>query len=241
MINTANQRGFTLLEVLLAVSITAWIGIGASQLLSSTTNTKNITDKRADQLKLIQKMDYWLKRDLFQVAGRKTKDVYGNTIDEVITEGDYLIEFTHSGWASVPGGLIDVKRSNMQRVAYAVRSHGSDYCKDAAADENNEQQGQCFVRLYWPVLDLASNSDPIIQVLLDSVESVQFSFRGQLLDRTNPSNTEKINEWQDSWPGPYYQANLDPDLAQIKVTITTKELNEVYRLYEVPRYAFIKQ
>lgn len=241
MINMKSKHaGFTLLEVLLAVSITAMIGIGASQLLSSTANTKSMTDARADQLKLIQKMDYWLKRDLLQIAGRKTRDVYGNNVDEVTTDSEYLVELTHSGWASIPGDLLEVKRSNLQRVAYAIRSHKSDYCKDAVIDENNEEQGQCFVRLYWPVLDLASNSEPIIQVLLDSVESVQFYFRGQLLDRSNPSNTEKINEWQDAWPGPYYQSNLDPDLAQIKITIATKELGEFYRLYEVPRYAFIK-
>lgn len=234
MINS--QRGFTLLEVLLAVSITAIIGIGASQLLSSTVATKNVTDIRAQQLRSIQRMDFWLKRDLWQVAGRKTRDQYGAPSEIITTEEDYDIELTHSGLAALPFG--DIKRSNMQRVAYAVRSYNSDYCKDAIKPDDNDNEGQCFVRLFWPVLDLSENSEPITQVILDEIEEVKFYFRGQLIDKANPDNNVVIKDWQDVWPSPYITNNLSGDLAQIKVEITTKQLGKLERWYEVPRYAF---
>lgn len=234
MIN--KQQGFTLLEVLLAVSITAMIGIGASQLLSSTVSTKNATDVRAQQLRSIQRMDFWLKRDLWQIAGRKTKDNYGNPTDIVTTANDYDIEFTHSGLAALPFG--EIKRSNLQRVAYAVRSHESDYCKDAIKPQDETEQGQCFVRIFWPALDLAPNSEPIVQVVLDEIVEVRFYFRGQLIDLQNPINSVIIQDWQEEWPSPYLTSNLLEDLAQIKVEITTKQLGKLERWYEVPRYAY---
>ncbi|MFY0699176.1 MAG: type II secretion system minor pseudopilin GspJ [Bermanella sp.] len=230
------QHGFTLLEVLLAVSITAMIGIGASQLLSSTVSTKNATDIRAKQLRNIQRMDFWLKRDLWQIAGRVTKDIYGNDAPIITTEEDYDIEFTHSGLAALPFG--DIKRSNLQRVAYAVRSHESDYCKDAVKGQDESEQGQCLVRIFWPVLDLAPNSEPIVQVVLDQIEEVRFFFRGQLIDQQNPINSVIIKDWQEQWPSPYMTNNLLADLAQIKVEITTKQLGQIERWYEVPRYAY---
>lgn len=233
---SSRQSGFTLLEVLLAVSITALIGIGASQLLSSTVNTKNITDERAQQLRSIQRMDFWLKRDLWQVAGRETRNIYGDLAPVVTTAEDYAIEFTHSGLAALPFG--EAKRSNLQRVAYDVRSHASEYCKDAIKPADDDEQGQCFVRIFWPVLDLASNSEPIVQVILDEIEEVRFYFRGQLIDLDNPEMSIVISDWQEQWPSPYLTDNLLEDLAQIKVEITTKQLGTIERWYEVPRYAY---
>ncbi|GAA6133371.1 GspJ family T2SS minor pseudopilin variant XcpW [Oceaniserpentilla sp. 4NH20-0058] len=240
-----SQSGFTLLEVLLAVSITALIGVGASQLLTSTASTKNATEQRAKQLKEIQRMDFWVKRDLTQIAGRKTRDVYGQHIDQLFSTGsDYLIEFTRSGLASLPSFGDEGKRtsrSNMQRVAYAVRGHGSEYCKDVPKpfDENEDTSDkQCLVRIYWPVLDLASDSEPLVQLLMEEVEDVRFFYRGQLVDFVTPSNSVRSDSWQEDWPGPYLTGSLTPDLVQLKVQITTKKLGEITRLYEVPRFAF---
>lgn len=236
----SNQSGFTLLEVLMAVSITALIGIGASQLLSSTAETKKVTDVRAEQLKSIQRMDFWLKRDLWQVAGRKTRNQYGDLSEVVTTEEDYAIELTHSGWATAfaaQDSESELKRSNLQRIAYAIRNYNSDDCDDAIKPRDTVD-GNCFVRYFWPVLDFSANSEPIKQVLLSEIEDVRFYFRGQLIDQNNPSNTIVIDDWQEAWPSPYANADLLQDLAQIKVVIKTKQLGEIERWYEVPRYAF---
>ena len=236
----STQSGFTLLEVLMAVSITALIGIGASQLLSSTAETKKATDIRAEQLKSIQRMDFWLKRDLWQIAGRSTRNLYGDLAEMVTTEEDYAIEFTHSGWAAgfaTQDSENELKRSNLQRTAYAMRSYSNEDCNDAIKPRDVED-GYCFIRYFWPVLDLSANSEPIKQVLLSELQDVRFYFRGQLIDQNNPSNTIVIDDWQDAWPSPYANENMLKDLVQIKVVITTKQLGEIERWYEVPRYAF---
>jgi len=232
------QNGFTLLEVLLAVSITALIGIGASQLLSSTIATKQSTEARSSLLNIIQKADVWLKRDMLQIAPRKTRDQYGDLTREVQTEGDYLVELSHSGQAI--HDFVDSPRSNLQRVAYLVASHESDYCERAikprvATEEGNDR---CFVRLFWRALDKSGNDEPVVQVLIDGVKEVRFQFRGQMLDLENPNNSIRSDDWQEEWPSPYAAPEMIADLAQVKVIISTAQYGDIERIYEVPRYAF---
>ncbi len=237
MLSNNKQKGFTLLEVLLAVSITAIIGIGASQLLSNISNTNITTEQRSDQLRNIQRMDLWLKRDLWQLTGRKTLDEFGSPKDAFTSQGGFLIEFTHSGQGMIPFG--DKKRSNLQRVAYAMRSHDSEYCDDAIKPIESEEVGNCFIRLFWPILDLAADSKPpIVQVLLDNVESVAFQFRGRTLDFNDPNNSIGSNEWQDTWPSPYKTKGMVDDLVQIKMRYEIKMLGQLERIYEIPRHAY---
>lgn len=242
MIN--QEAGFTLLEVLIAVSITALIGVGATELLSSTSNTKTATEYRAVKLKNIQRMDMWFKRDISELAGRTVLNVFGSSTEALTTNSDFLVEFTRSGLAPLVIQGDDVSNSsNMQRVAYALRSHDSEYCKDAqktATEDDIDYNKQCFVRIYWPVLDQSSDTEPRVHVLLDEVENVAMHFRGQLIDFSNPDNTVSSDQWQEDWPGPYITPSLTPDLVQVKLTLTTKVFGEITRLYEVPRYAFTK-
>ena len=242
------QSGFTLLEVLLAVAITALIGVGASQLLSTTAGTKAITEKRAEQLRNFQRMDLWIKRDITTLSGRSVLNLYGTPVDSLTTDSDYLVEFTHSGMPPLlTTGEEDAesRRSNMQRVAYAVRSHEHEFCSDIVQsnntdDETDDYNKQCLVRLFWPVLDQASDSDPKVQLLLDNVEEFRLYYRGQLVDFVDSANTVKVEDWQEDWPGPYITPNLTADLVQIKMVVITKEMGEITRLYEVPRFAFTK-
>lgn len=233
----ASQNGFTLLEVLLAVSITAGIGIGATQLLSSIMATSQATEQRFLQLRYMQRMDLLMRRDFWQAAGRAIKDEYGSVKKALTTDSHYLVEFTRAGQGLRKGK----HRANLQRVAYALRSHDSEFCADAIKDPSASTTGNCFIRFFWPVLDQASDSaPPIVQVLLDDVEDVSFAFRGQAIDFGNPNNTIRNDDWQEEWPSPFVMPNMILDLAQVKVTYTLKKLGEIERIYEVPRHAFIR-
>ena len=236
-----SQQGFTLLEVLLAVAITALIGIGASQLLSSISNTSITTNERALQLRTIQRMDLWVKRDLWQVAGRSVLDENGTYRQPITNDSDFLLEFTHSGQAN--SALSSVRRSNLQRVAYAVRSHDSDYCKDAVKKTDDEETtGNCLVRLFWPVLDLAPSSEgPLVQVLIDNIIDANVFFAGQALDLANSANNIVTQGWEEDWPSPFMSPDMISDLAKVKLVYSVGKLGEIERIYEVPRYAFIRE
>lgn len=240
---TSLQTGFTLLEVLLAVSITALIGIGASQLLSSISNTSVSINERALMLRTIQRMDLWVKRDLWQVAGRAVLNENGDIRPAITNDSDYLLEFTHSGQANSPFEDETFKRSNLQRVAYAVRGHDSDYCKDADKKLGEEEEsGNCFVRMFWPVLDLAPSSEgPIVQVLIDNIIEAKFYFQGQALDLTNSNNNIVTKGWEEDWPSPFMSQGMISDLAKVRLVYSVDKLGEIERIYEVPRYAFIRE
>ncbi len=190
----SSQKGFTLLEVLLAVSITAGIGIGATQLLSSIMGTSQATEQRFLQLRYIQRMDLLMRRDFWQASGRAIKDEYGNIKEALTTDSNYLVEFTRSG----QGLRKDKNRSNLDSEL------------------------------------------PIVQVLLDEVDEVSFSFRGQAIDFNTPENTIRNDEWQEEWPSPFVTPDMTLDLVQVKVTYTVKQMGEIERIYEVPRHAFIR-
>ncbi|MFT6153380.1 MAG: general secretion pathway protein J [Bermanella sp.] len=237
-----NQHGFTLLEVLIAVTITAVIGVGASQLLISGADTKQSLAVRSAEIKNLQRMDLFMRKDFSQIAGRQANDIYGNLSLAVTSEGDNLIEFSYSGVPAEPFNP-DKKQSNMLRAAYAMRPLDHEYCDDAERPPYNEGQAanndaNCFVRVFWPVLDVTTNTQPIIQVLLDNITEASFQFRGLLLDLQNDENSIRSNDWQDDWPPPSMSQGLLADLVQIKFKLTTKSYGNIERIFEVPRYAF---
>lgn len=234
-----NQFGFTLLEVLIAVTITAIIGIGASQLLMVGVDTQDSLEVRSNEIKNLQRLDLFLRKDLGQLAGRKYKNVYLTLNDAVSNQGDDLIDFSYSG---IPANTLNTehKISNILRASYSVQSHNHEYCADAIKSSNNKDSGadNCLVRLYWPVLDATSNTQPIIQVLIDSVTEAYFSFRGVLIDPVNNANSVKSNDWQEDWPPFNMSPDMIADLVQVKFIIVTESFGEITRIYEVPRFAY---
>lgn len=238
-----NQKGFTLLEVLLAITITAFIGVGATQLLSSIINTKTATESRSNDFKVTQRADTWIKQDLWQVAGRQTHNSLGSKSEELSNQGDYLLEFTRSGLTSLP--FSEETNSNLQRIAYEIQPLESDDCELArenkqAEEQDSENDHYCFIRLIWPELDDVQGQDPLKQILLDDILDVKFQFRGQIIDPNDPNNSLRSSDWQDSWPPLYIPNGAFADPAQIQMTLTLPKLGEVVRIYEVPRFAYHK-
>merc|ERR1712000_263532 len=97
------QAGFTLLEVLLAVAITAMIGVGSAQLLNSIINAKQGVDIRSEKLASLQRFNMAVSRDIEQIINRPIRDIYGDEQAALrINDGDYPLEFTRAGWRNSP-------------------------------------------------------------------------------------------------------------------------------------------
>ena len=234
------HNGFTLLEVLLAIGITAVIGLGATEMLSNIITANHVTDNKAQLLSDLQRMDLIVKRDLWQVSNRPVRDLYGDHTEVLKSEGDLGFEFTRSGVPQIPHQ--DIQRSNLQRVIYGVRGHDSEYCE--TAKERIERkgdriaEGNCFVRWFYPVLDQAPDTEPVIQVLLDEIDEVEFLYRGMIIDTKDPANNIVSNDWQEEWPPSTLTEDQMPDLAQVKLKYTVPVMGTIERVYEVPRYAY---
>lgn len=149
-----SQHGFTLLEVLIAVTITAVIGIGVSQLLSGVIREKNGIDRVSDEFSRMQQAIVVLERDLAQILPRPVRDEYGEPLAAVTTRtAPWAIEFTRDGWRNP----LQARRSDLQRVAYEL-----------VDDE--------LRRHYWQVLDRAQDTQPREQTLLKGVTELSWRF-----------------------------------------------------------------
>ena len=145
-----SQKGFTLIELLVAISIFSIIGLASYQLLQTAIEGKNrITRSTENTLAIARAVDI-MTSDFSQLVSRRIRDNYGEWLAPLIfEEGDYLVEFTRTGWIN-PSGK---KRSTLQRVAYSF-----DY------DEGT------LTRFFWEVLDRAEESAPVAEIILRNVE-----------------------------------------------------------------------
>ena len=146
-------RGFTLLEVLVAISIFAIIGLGANQMLRSVIDTQSRVRAGNETFASISRTLTVIHRDLTQVIPRGVRDEYGEPMAPlVIGQGAYALEFTRTGWNNPARH----QRSEVQRVAYGV-------------------EDDTLYRYFWLVLDRAEDSEPRSQILLRNIDGFSAS------------------------------------------------------------------
>lgn len=165
------NRGFTLLEVLVAISIFALLSLTAYQVLQGVLRSGEISKEHSESLTKLQRAMLIIDQDFSQIVARASRDGSGEQEKlRVITAASSLfgsedqgIEFSRLGWQN-PLGLLP--RSNVLRVRYRL------------------QEGQ-LQRLYFLYPDLVAGEEPQVQVLLDDIEKLKFRFWN--------------NGWQNRW------------------------------------------
>src|SRR5262249_32041390 len=92
-----NVNGFTLIEVLLAMAITALVAVMAYAGLSAAINAASRHSEMVQRLGDVQTAIGWVVRDLRESVNRSIKDARGDD-RPAIGGGDEeeLLEFTHS-------------------------------------------------------------------------------------------------------------------------------------------------
>ena len=141
--------GFTLLELLVSMSIFATLGLGAYQMLQTVADSHERVRSGADSFSGLNLAYSIIQRDFNQFAPRAVRDEYGEVLPPIVFENeDYIIEFTRRGWRN-PAGR---QRSRLQRVAYSL-----------------DFEEETLTRHFWEVLDRAEDSEPISQLLLEGV------------------------------------------------------------------------
>ncbi|GLQ31835.1 type II secretion system minor pseudopilin GspJ [Litoribrevibacter albus] len=148
-----SHSGFTLLEVLLAIGITALIGVSTYTLLSQTLRTRDHLSVQAEELRRFQLAATIIQHDIRQISDRVIRDQFGD-YQPALRLGGYsnygALEFTKSGVANMRRQEI----SNFQRVSYHLR------------DDR-------LTRFVWPVLDQAPDSTPREQELLEGIAEIE--------------------------------------------------------------------
>jgi general secretion pathway protein J len=150
------QLGFTLFEMVIAVSIFALMGVIAFGGLAQMTRTGQAVADANDRLSDLQFAVVYFNREWIQVSPRKVRNQYGDGEPNIIID-DNVSTFTRSGWSNILGQ----RRSTLQRVQYLLLDNK-------------------FVRRHWRSLDQGIAEQPIQTVLLEDVESMEVEFQDGL-------------------------------------------------------------
>ncbi len=199
------NQGFTLLELLVALTVFAIMSLMTYTGLSSVLNSYSHAKEKTEQLTELQAAFSLITRDIEQAIARPIRDNYGD-FQEPITDDGYAIgavlEFTRTGRPN-PAAL---PRSNLQRIAYTL----------------NDNQ---FMRLSWAVLDRAPESEPLESLLLTKVKSASVRF----LDK----DMEWQEDWPTKTKQETENGVIKVPRA-VELTIEMETWGEIKRLFRVP-------
>jgi general secretion pathway protein J len=208
-------RGFTLLEVMVAISIFALIGIASYRVLTGVMQTNERLAARAQQMRGINRALWILQQDIEQLVQRNVRGADGAisaTANYLLVnnEAELPLQFTRGG-RSNPLGL---PRSALQRVAYRV-DHHPDYEKTGSP--HYHEQRTYLLRYSWPMLDGSGAKEKAqLQILLPDIDKISAS----VLTRHGP---------EAKWPA---QNQRDLPLA-LQLELITAEGESIKHSYKV--------
>lgn len=148
--------GFTLLELLIAISVFAVVAAVAYGGLRTVLESKQLLDARLQTLARLQSTFSMLRRDIEQAVMRAVRDEGGTPLPPFSgnARDSELLAFTRAGWSNPRG----IKRSTLQRVAY-------------------RWQDSILRRVSWGVLDRVDDADVVDVPLLGGVEAMRLRFQ----------------------------------------------------------------
>ncbi len=197
------SRGFTLLELLVAIGIFALVSAIAYGSLARFMDDRARLDTEHEFWRGLSLAFSRMQDDLSEARDRTIRDTIGfkqpafrGQPTDTRSTGSPSLEFTRGGVLTFDSGA----RSDLQRVGYRLTDDGM------------------LKRLVWPVLDQAPQTTPVEQTLLTNVEDFRVRFYA-------PNGV-----WLDFWPSTGVAGDLPPG---VEITLTLKGRGEFKRLFLV--------
>lgn len=158
---SSNVRGFTLLEVLIAIAIFSVISMASFSIFETVLNSDAATKTRTDRINELQRGFIIIERDMLQIArrsirlnGEAPQEGFLHTDNESYSTNEQALAFVRHGWTN-PGLLLP--RSEMQSVAYQL----------------NED---VLERVHFNFVDAVLGEEPKVRPLISQVEKLDFEF-----------------------------------------------------------------
>jgi len=208
------ERGFTLIEVLVALSVVSMIAISIWAATSQTTRTRQIVEESHDKHHQVRVAFDLLTRDLTSAFLSLNRAQLEPTHDTVFIGEDHgetdrvdFAAFTHER------RYFDVKESDQCEVGYFL-----------APDKENPEQMN-LVRRESTVLDIEPLEGGQLLVLVEDVTVFDFQYFDMLM-----------NEWQDAWDTTEVtgQASVLPMQVRIRLVTRDRRGEEVAYATQVP-------
>jgi general secretion pathway protein J len=150
------SRGFTLIELMVAILILAIMATMAYGAIQNAVNNREVLQENEKRLLEVQTAMRVMAQDFVQLAPRPVRQPVGDgwlPAMNAIPNTSPLVTFTRGGWANPAG----IQRPALQRVAYVF--------------ENNTLR-----REHWVVLDATLASETVKRELVTKVRTVRMRF-----------------------------------------------------------------
>ncbi len=201
----AGSRGFTLLEVLIAIAIFVIVGAMAMGGYNELVTQSQILEENNARSRAVQSAVQRMVQDFSTLEPRPVREPLGESYQPALrsdARSQLLAELTHSGWSN-PAGL---PRSTLQRVAYRIDEEGR------------------LRRDHWYVLDRTLGGEPVSRVLVERVEGLTFRFMD--------NNGRWHEQWPPlGYSAPDAQ-RVRP--IAVEIALELEDWGEIKRLVEVP-------
>ncbi len=210
-------QGFTLVEVLISLAITAFVSMIAYTSLSSVIVGVEGMRETTDRTYEINRAWMIISRDLRQFVPRPVRDEFGE--EEPAMSGGpaarFALSFTRAGWHNPNAN----PRSNLQRINYRI-------------------EDEALWRDSYTVLDRAGNTEPQSVLLLDGVEYMELAFLASLQGVQKESGGSGLDtrDWVESWIVDDQASGAgaaSPPVA-LEIRLQLDDWGEMRRMYALP-------
>jgi general secretion pathway protein J len=208
------MQGFTLIEVLIALVITAIVGVMSYAGLDAAIRAIETQEKHQSALNDLNTLFSIMSKDFRQAVARPVRDEYGSEEHAFMAEngGFSSIKLSRLGWRNPRPEVMP--RSELQRVEYRLE------------DEK-------LIRKAWYVMDRESDEYASESVLLEKVKRFECQF---LTGVQVGAAGATPGQWVDSWPYPAPTgAGASSSLpVAVELVFELEHFGEIKRLYELP-------
>lgn len=183
-----HNRGFTLIEILVAVAIFGLLSLAAYTVLDNAMRSQIQAEQRLEHLAQLQRVFYNLGQDLNYFILRQSRNELGDREPVLSGESDlsgqsFSLSFNRSNWRN-PARL---PRSQLQHLNYYF------------------EEGKLF-RKHRIFLDQAPNSTEVVRQLASDIKAVRIEFLGP------------DKQWRDNWGQYPEQADKLPLAIRVQLT-----------------------
>lgn len=220
----AGQQGFTLLEVLIALVISALIAVMAFQSLDAADKGAQKTNEVLDEINRLDRTWQIIAADLRHVQAPLANDqnalFQGESLRSSGENADQpVLYFKRRGWVN----FANLPRSDLQLISYRVAE--GKLWRDFMPEYNRE------------LGDIDMEDDASHQLLLENVDDMQLRFlhQGNIGSRGKSAleGREFSDDWLQQWPDSSLQGAGGLPLA-VEITIDIKGVGPSVRLFALP-------
>jgi len=217
------QLGFTLIEMIIAVAISAIVAAMAYESLAGASNNAVRTREVLNQINTLDKA--------WQLIGQDMRNILPTMGTQVIfkaasltTKGkdsfQLIMQFGRRGWINPMGRM----RSDLQQVNYRIAE--GKLIRDYLPERNK------------PLENIDFEKEALHQVLLENVTDIQLRFLSTGYIQQNGKSALEgegySNNWTPTWP-PTNATGDSGSLVALEITIEVEGVGRSVRLYELPQ------